>query len=174
MAKTTFAKLALKTNTDIASFETNGQIVEVKQYLPLNEKMTLISTVINNSGDDNGFYNIGKVEMNLILEIVFAYTNITFTETQKKDPQKLYDVIYSSGLWEDIYNCMKPAELQWVRTTVYTMIDKIYEYRNSVYGILDAMKNDYDTLNLDAETIRDNLADPENMTLLKDVLAKLG
>ena len=41
-------------------------------------------------------------------------------------------------------------------------------------GILDNVVNDYSNLNLDASEIQKKLADPDNMALLKDVLAKLG
>ena len=44
----------------------------------------------------------------------------------------------------------------------------------SVFGILDSINKDYNTMNLDATEIQKKLADPENMALLRDVLAKLG
>jgi len=50
----------------------------------------------------------------------------------------------------------------------------IYEYRNSIYGILDAMKTDYSNLEFDADSLKDKMADPNQLTLLKDVLTKLG
>jgi hypothetical protein len=36
------------------------------------------------------------------------------------------------------------------------------------------MNRDYNNMSLDASEIQKTLADPENMALLKDVLAKLG
>ena len=50
----------------------------------------------------------------------------------------------------------------------------IYEYRNSIYGILDAINTDYQNLSLDAEAIKEKIADPDSLKLLKDVLTKLG
>ena len=41
-------------------------------------------------------------------------------------------------------------------------------------GILENISADYSNLNLDATEIQNKLADPNNMALLKDVLAKLG
>jgi hypothetical protein len=61
-----------------------------------------------------------------------------------------------------------------IKNNVYDTIKNIYDYRNSVLGILDAVKNDYSNLNLDASDIQAKLADPENMELLRDVLNKLG
>jgi ACT domain-containing protein len=53
-------------------------------------------------------------------------------------------------------------------------ISSYYNYHNSVFGIMDAIKNDYSGLNLDASEIQSKLADPNNMSLLREVLAKLG
>ena len=53
-------------------------------------------------------------------------------------------------------------------------IDNIYKYKNSVMGILDTLKTDYDNLNFDATEIQKKIGDPENMALLKDILTKLG
>jgi hypothetical protein len=57
-----------------------------------------MSTVINNSADDNNFANPVKTRVFTMLEIMYAYTNINFTEKQKEDPAKLYDILLSSGL----------------------------------------------------------------------------
>jgi len=142
--------------------------------LPLDQKLDVLTKVINNSGDDQGFYNRAKIEFNIILEMVFAYTNITFTEKQKENRTKLYDALVGSGFWNYVMEVLPKDEWDWFnRMTLFT-IDKIYEYRNSVYGILDAMKTDYNDLDLDATKIRDELADENNLSLVRNVLEKLG
>ena len=174
MAKIAYTKLALVPNKEIKSFDYNGQNIDVIQYMPLEKKLEILTEVINNSGDDKGFYNRAKIEFNIILEIVFNYTNITFTEKQKADRMKLYDALVGSGFWNYVRQVLPDDEWEWYNRMTYFTIDKIYEYRNSIYGILDAMKTDYDNLDLDATKIRDELANEDNLTLLKDVVTKLG
>ena len=174
MAKIAYTKLALAPNKDIKSFDYNGQVIEVIQYMPLEKKLEILSNIINNSGDDKGFYNKARIEFNIILEVVFNYTNITFTEKQKADRMKLYDALVGSGFWALVKQVLPEDEWDWYNRMTYFTIDKIYEYRNSVYGILDAMVTDYETLDLDAEKIRDTIADPNNLNLVRDVLEKLG
>lgn len=174
MAKIAYTKLALAPNKEIKSFDYNGQNIDVIQYMPLEKKLEILTEVINNSGDDKGFYNRAKIEFNIILEIVFNYTNITFTEKQKADRMKLYDALVGSGFWNYVRQVLPDDEWEWYNRMTYFTIDKIYEYRNSVYGILDAMVTDYDTLNLDATKIRDTIANPDNLNLVRDVLEKLG
>ena len=86
MAKVSFSKLGLSKNTDIKNFEYNGQNIEVKQYLPINDKASLVASILNytlNNGE-NRFPNPLQIEVFTSLQIIEKYTNITFTEKQKK------------------------------------------------------------------------------------------
>lgn len=174
MAKVSFSKLGLKVNQDIKNIIFNNQNIEVKQYLPVNEKLELISNVINASYDDNNFANPVKISIFTTLEIIYAYTNINFTYKQKEDPTKLYDMLISSGLVAAVVNAIPEAEYHEVLCGVSDSIDAIYTYRNSVMGILEQVSQDYSNLNLDATKIQEKLADPANMAFLKEVTTKLG
>lgn len=173
MAKVSFTKLGLTKNTKTASFEQNGQVVEVKQYLPIQEKMELISSVLNQCQDENNFINEAKMAMYMDLEIVYHYTNINFTEKQKSDPAKLYDLLAGNGLLSDVYTVIPVSEYKSILVWLDKIANHIYDYRNSIYGILDAVNSDYSNLELDAESLKQKMADPEALGLLKNVLTKL-
>ena len=147
---------------------------EIQHYLPMKEKIELINRVINQSIDDNGFYNPIRVKIYLTLEIVYAYTNLSFTDKMKEDPFKLYDLVVSTGLFHDIITAIEDHEYATIREDVYSTIENIYKYRNSIMGILDAVSTDYSNLELDAMKIKEALGDNNNLTLLKDILTKLG
>ena len=174
MAKVSLTKLGLKVNQDIKNIEFNQQIIEVKQYLPINEKLELISSVINSAADENNFSNPVKENVFLTLEILYHYTNINFTDKQKEDPVKLYDLVVSSGLVNKVTDLIPEEELDEVINGVAQSVKAIYTYRNSVLGILESISQDYSALNLDATEIQQKLADPANIALLKQVLTKLG
>ena len=174
MAKVSLIKLGLKVNQDVKNIEFNEQIIEVKQYLPINEKLELISSVINSSADENNFSNPVKENVFLTLEILYHYTNINFTDKQKEDPVKLYDLVVSSGLVNKVTDLIPEEELDEVINGVAQSVKAIYTYRNSVLGILESISKDYSNLDLDATEIQQKLADPDNMALLKQVLTKLG
>ena len=174
MAKVSLIKLGLKVNQDVKNIEFNEQIIEVKQYLPINEKLELISSVINSSADENNFSNPVKENVFLTLEILYHYTNINFTDKQKEDPVKLYDLVVSSGLVNKVTDLIPEEELDEVINGVAQSVKAIYTYRNSVLGILESISKDYSNLDLDATEIQQKLADPNNMALLKQVLTKLG
>ena len=167
MAKVSLTKLGLKVNQDITTIDFNEQTIEVKQYLPINDKLELISNVINASHDDNNFANPVKVSVFTTLEIMYAYTNINFTDKQKEDPTKLYDMLISSGLVCEVINAIPEAEYHEIICGVEDSINAIYTYRNSIMGILDTVGQDYSNLNFDATEIQKKIGDPENMELLK-------
>lgn len=174
MAKLAYSKLGIKTSQEIKTITFNEQVIEVKQYLPIAEKMGIVEIVLEASSEEAKFYNAGKVEAYLILEILFNYTNLTFTEKQKENPAKLYDAVLSSGLVSEVLNVIPDEELIFLRKLVSDTIKSVYSYNNSAMGILDIISQDYSNLNFDATSIQEKLADPENMAFLKSVLTKLG
>lgn len=174
MAKISFTKLGLKISQEIKILEFNEQDIEIKQYLPINEKLELMSNVINNAADGNNFANPVKTKMFMMLEIMYHYTNINFTDKQKEDPAKLYDTLLSSGLMVKILDLIPADEYKAIKSGVEESTSAVYAYQNSILGILDTVTQDYSNLDLDASEIQQKIADPKNMALLKDVLTKLG
>ena len=174
MPKIGFTKLGLKSNNEIAIIDFNEQAIEVKQYLPVEEKLDLITNVLELSHDQNNFSNPVKVQVYTTLEMIEKYTNINFTEKQKENPTKLYDLLSGNGLVEKIIEAIPQVEYDTVIKGIYDTIDSVYAYQNSILGILDTISQDYSNLNLDASEIQKKLADPNNMELLKNIMTKLG
>ena len=174
MAKIPFSKLKLTKKDDVNTIIINDNNVEVKQYLPVADKLNIITNVLQLSADDNNFANPVKVEVFLNLEIMYAYTNLTFTEKQKEDPTKLYDLLEQNGVIAAVAQAIPETEynllLDWTQET----IDSFYKYRNSIMGILDQVSADYKDLDFNATEIQKKVADPQNLELLKGVMTKLG
>lgn len=172
--KPTFAKLKLQKNTDTKVVKIGEFDIEVKQYLPVEEKLKLISNVINYSADENNFANPVKVDVFGTLEIIYSYTNLAFTDKQKEDPANLYDVLISSGVADELIAAIPELEYAAVIDGINDCIHAVYTYKNSLKGILEDVVDDYKELNLDATDIQQKLADPDNLELLKTILTKLG
>ena len=174
MAKIPFSKLGLSKDTSMTLVEWNDQNIEVKNYLPIKEKIELVENIVNKSVDENGYYNPIKIYVNTIIEVINSYTNISFTEKQKEDPMKLYDMLNASRVLNLIIGLVPEGEFYYLNKTVHEMANNIVAYRNSAMGIMERITTDYSNLDLDASAIQKELADPNNMTLLKDILTKLG
>ena len=174
MAKVPFSKFGLKQNQEVCTVEFNGQTIEVKQYLPVNTRLEMISNVINLSADNNNFANPIKIDIYATIEIIENYTNITFTDKQKEDITKLYDLIVGNDLDKEVFGAIPEDELNSFFTGLDECVNAVYAYNNSVLGIVNAISQDYDNLNLDATVIQEKLSNQENLDLVRQVLAKLG
>ena len=174
MSRVPFTKLGLKKIEDTKTISICDQDVEVKQYLPINDKINIITNVIENSADDNNFANPVKVEVFANLEIMYAYTNISFTDKQKENPTKLYDLLEENGIIAEVIAAIPENEYALLLGWIDETIEAFYTYRNSVMGIMEQISADYSNLSLDATEIQQKLADPQNLELLKDIMTKLG
>lgn len=174
MAKVSFSKLNLKVNTEVKSITWNDQVIEVKQYLPHNDKLKLISDVMNKSADDNLFMNSAKVDLFLSLGVLEYYTNISFTDKQREDFLKTYDSVESSGFMDAVYDAIPEEELEALINYCGDIIQEDYRQKNSVMGIMDTVSEKYKNAEFDAEKIRETLAKKEGMEFLKEVLDKMG
>ena len=176
MAKVSFSKLGLTKNTNIKNIEYNGQNIEVKQYLPINDKAIIASNVLNYTigNGTTRFINPLQVEVYTLLQIIEKYTNITFTDKQREDPAKLYDLIVSSKLWGLVFEQIDKDDYATMISYINKSVEAFYNYYNSIYGILDNINKQYETMNLDAIEIQKKLDNPESLSLLKEVLEKLG
>lgn len=137
MAQVKFTNLKLKVNDKVSSFDFGGQTIEVKQYLPVKEKLSLVSKVVQNS-------MLGRIlrsdllEIYLNLEIVDAYTNITFTEKQKEKNADIYDALESNGIFEMIISHIPEQEYE-------TLLDNIDDYAKKLGDMSNIMVSGYST-----------------------------
>ena len=99
MAKPTFSKLKLQLNKNTVPVQIGEQTIAVKQYLPIEEKLELISKVIMQAHEPESNYNNPiKTDALIALELIFAYTDLVFTDKQKEDLPKLYDLLHCNNI----------------------------------------------------------------------------
>lgn len=174
MAKIGLTKLGLTSNNEVKTINFNNQEIEVKQYLPIEEKLQLVENVLNASSVDMYFYNQGKIEIYFDIELIKNYTNITFTEKQEAEILRWYDKFVGSGLLEEIKNTIPEKEINFLKEVNEKQIQSVYHYRDSALGIMDAVKNDYSDMELDIDKLTSALKDNEDIGLVKEVMEKLG
>lgn len=134
MAKITYTSLKLKKDSSTQSCVLeDGKTIEVLQYLPVAEKKELIDMVIQKSSLESIIEPL-YVDMYFHLFLVYAYTNITFTEKQKEKEEELYDVLHSSGLLNKILEQIPSSEYDCLMTYLEEAIEKQEYYAQSFIG----------------------------------------
>lgn len=151
----------------------NNKEITVKQYLPINEKLNLTARVLSAvSENEYSFVNPMQLRVYSLIEIVKAYTNIEFSEDAL--PADTYDILVEQKILDLLLEAIPKQELNYIMENIEQTVNAYYKYKNSVLGILEAVNTDYSNLNFDATEIQNKIADPNNLTLLKDVMDKLG
>lgn len=136
MNKISYTNLKLKVNTEVNTFDFNGNQIEVLKYLPLEDKCALINLALQSAREES-IYNPAKLEAYFHLYIVMLYTNINFTEKQKDDKVKLYDTLKSNGLIDQVLINMDEDEYSALCEYLNQQESDILNYQNTVAGVIN-------------------------------------
>lgn len=138
MAKVTFASLKLKNDDAVKTFTINDKEVEVKQYLPIQDKYDLIMVTLQESME-NGYYNPIKEEVYFSMNIVFMYTNLTFTDKQKEDINKLYDILEQNNIFNKVIGTIPSEEYTQLLNSLKDAKAELINYNKSFAGIVNGL-----------------------------------
>ena len=148
MSKVSYANLKLKINTEVNTFNFNNQTIEVLKYLPIQDKYDLIMITLQKA-EENGIYNEVKLDMYFHLHLVYMYTNLSFTEKQKENEEKIYDTLQSNGFFDVFLGVLDEDEY----TYLYNSIGLISKEKTDYNKTITALIRDYfDTMPKKAES----------------------
>jgi hypothetical protein len=122
-----FNELNLKINDKTKTLKFKDKEIKVKQYLPIEDKITLVQIALQQSLDD-GVYNDGLLTAYFHTYIVMFYTDLEFTDEEKQDVLSVFNLIDSEALIGAIIACIPQDEFD----DVYTML-KEQQRENTVY-----------------------------------------
>ena len=160
MATTTYASLKLKTDTSVKEIEFNGSKIEVLQYLPIDDKYSLVNITLQKS-KDGSIYHPLKKDMYFHLNLVYLYTNLSFTDKQREDESKLYDALQSSGLLNLILENIPEEEYEILYSFIEEYERDILNYQNTIAGIIANLIESLPARAEEMQKIVDNF-NPEN------------
>lgn len=141
MNKLTFTKLNLKKKEDIKEINFNDNIIEVKQYLSIQDKLDLIDITLQKAKEDR-LYNPLKIDMYFHLNLIYLYTNITFTDKQREDEIKLYDILESNGLIDMIVAVIPEKEYGELLNKINEKIENELKYNTTAAAIISKIIDD--------------------------------
>lgn len=141
MNKISFTNMKLKADTAANTFNFGEHKVSVLKYLPINDKYDLIAITLQKS-EENGVYNPLKVDLYFHLHLFYMYTNVSFTDKQKEDEFKLYDILTTSGLMESFLECLSKDEYNYLYEMLEKLMSEIKRYRYSSAATIQAFIQD--------------------------------
>lgn len=133
MANVTYASLKLKNEVKTESFDFEGHKIEVLQYLPIEDKYSLVNITLQKA-KEGAIYNPVKIDWFFHLNLIYMYSNITFTEKQREDEAKLYNALVTNGLRDAIIEKIPESEYQTLFSYIDTLMQDTLTYKNSISG----------------------------------------
>ena len=174
MAKVSLSKIIPIKKMDDVVVDINGEQVVIKQYLPVDEKVALVERVLNASIDETNYFSYAKLNVYSQIEIVKAYTNISFTEKQLEDIPKLFDLLIINGIIKIVKDNIPYAEYINIHDMIYDDADRLGKHLNSFLGVMKVVQQDYDLTKMNVDNLMNTLGDKESVGLVKDILDKIG
>ena len=153
--KVSYANMKLKVDTSVKTFDFKGQKVQVLQYLPAQDKYDLLMITLQKSLE-NGVYNEFKLNLYFELNLVYMYTNISFTEKQREDEFKLYDNLKSNGFFELFLQVLNEDEYNELFAQLNAIKEANMRNRTSVGAVIAKLIDDLPTNAEAAAKIVDN------------------
>ena len=155
MAKISFTNLKLKINNSVKTFKIGDSEIEVLQYLPIEDKYDLIMITLQQAEEEH-IYNPIKLEMYFNLFLVFMYTNINFTDKQKEDVYKLYDILESNGIINQVIELIPEDEYNELISNMNSIIEKRIKAKSSITNFLNNFITDLPKQNAAMQDILNN------------------
>lgn len=135
MTKTTYASMKLKVNTETKEIDFNGNKIEVLQYLPIDDKYSLLNITLQKA-KEGAIYNPLKKDMFFHLHLIYMYTNLVFTDKQREDESKIYDTLVSNGLLDKVLEAIPDTEFDTLYSYLNEQEKTILTYKNTVGGAI--------------------------------------
>ena len=140
MAKVTFGSLKLKKTEEVNKISIADKEIEVKTYLPIEDKYDLIQATLLEAAEGIGF---NEVLLELNLNIIYLYTNLTFTDLQRQDKFKLYDILETNNIINDVIEAIPEKEFKILINLFNKELNRMIEENRSAAGIVNNLIGDF-------------------------------
>ena len=171
--KVSYANLNLKIDTSVTTFDFCGQTVEVLKYLPADEKYDLLMITLQEAEED-GIYNDFKLDVFFHLNLVYMYSNLSFTEKQKENPLKIYDTLMSNGFFGGFLSAMNEDEYENMYNALLSIANEKTKYNSTFAAIFKSFTSDLSKNAKAAADIVDNFKPEQYQAVLDFVNAANG
>lgn len=165
--------ISLNTLKDIESNEKivevelqNGSMVSVNTKLPFQKKTEIVEDIVNECAiGDIAYVNPMKLKVLASLKVIDNCTNIVVFEDNELNIYEIYDILDKASVFDDILHL---TEYEEIYNLAYYGLDSLIRYNNSVIGVLEDLKERFNSENLMEEfnKIKEEVENNPNLTAL--------
>lgn len=134
-----YKDLGLRLNTDTYFIDVQGNRINIKKYLPINDKKDLIEITLQKAEQTDGTYNEILIDMYFNLYLVYLYSDIVFSDEDREDEMRLYDELESSGLLERIVDKIPDSEYNILIKYLEDMEKSSLSYKHSAAAMVQKL-----------------------------------
>lgn len=138
MSEIEFKSLNLKVNDAVKTIKVKDIEIEVKNYLPIEDKMDLIQIALQQAETDIG-YDMILVDVYFYLYLVYFYTNIKFTDEEKEKPLELFDILNSNDIIPAVAGAIPTSEFEDMQEYIHTQLKANSQFKHSLLYLLNIL-----------------------------------
>ena len=140
--KVSFASLGLKIDDAVKEVEIQENVkVNVKQYLSVSDKNDLIYITLQKA-EENGIYNDFLLDVFFHLNLIYSYTNLSFTDKQRENEFKIYDMLNYNGIIDKVVAAIPEDEYKELWDAIDNIKKDTLTYKNTAGAVLQSVIND--------------------------------
>lgn len=115
--------------------------IQVKKWIPISDKIDLVQIALQKSEED-GIYNEAKLDCYFHLNIIYLYTDIEFSEEDREDEMKLYDILEHNDIIDQVVAAIGEDEYTTLKDYLIKMKTDSLNYKNTAAAVLRGIIQD--------------------------------
>lgn len=114
-------------NKNTVIIKSCGQDIEVTPVLPLDVYSNCVDRIVEMLYDESGNYMPEFKDFFIRIVILFAYTNVDFPDDFDEIFRDLYELVYTTKLYDDVYKVVDKRQYE----TILEAVNSRIEYNNN-------------------------------------------
>lgn len=148
--------------------------LNVKQFLPTEDKVKFIEFVVNGALDEEtGCFSPIRTEVYYEIALCRFYADIEFSEEDLEHITTVCDILETNHVIDSIERCLYLDEINYMRDLVDKTVEDIARYNSSAAGIIRSMSTDASGLGDQITEILGQIKNAEGieqLSVIKDVV----
>lgn len=166
--------IELKDESVQVTLDSLGVELDIRQYLPIDEKAGLLQFIVANAIDNmTGCFSPLRLEVFFAIAVCRWYAGITFELMPLERTGEAYDKLEQSGIIDTVMANIPDTELKFLRDLVNDTAADIARYNNSFAGMIKYASDNTEGLDNQITDVLEKIKNGEGLeqlAVIKDVV----